>query len=117
MAFFGFEDFFGGGEGFHGMGGPAAKGGDIKKLLRTLNVSEDATTSQIKKAFLKLARTHHPDKGGDPEKFKEIQKAYEILSDKEKREAYRKYGEEGLDPTMLARRKNKSQKVKIQYIN
>lgn len=38
----------------------------------------------------------HPDKGGDPEKFKEISLAYEVLFDKEKRDIYDKYGEEGL---------------------
>jgi DnaJ family protein A protein 2 len=38
----------------------------------------------------------HPDKGGDPEKFKEINEAYEILSNQEKRETYDKYGMAGL---------------------
>ena len=38
----------------------------------------------------------HPDKGGDPEKFKEMQGAYEVLSDPEKRAIYDQYGEEGL---------------------
>ena len=41
--------------------------------------------------------THHPDKGGDPEKFKEISKAYETLSDPEKKQLYDEYGEEGLE--------------------
>lgn len=39
----------------------------------------------------------HPDKGGDPEKFKELCEAYEILSNPEKREIYNKYGKEGLE--------------------
>ena len=38
----------------------------------------------------------HPDKGGDPEKFKDISVAYEVLSDKDKRDLYDKYGEEGV---------------------
>ena len=38
----------------------------------------------------------HPDKGGDPEKFKEITAAYECLSDKDKRDMYDKYGEDGM---------------------
>ena len=51
--------------------------------------------SDIKKAYRKAAMKHHPDKGGDPEKFKEISKAYEVLSDEEKRAVYDKYGEKG----------------------
>ena len=46
----------------------------------------------MKRAYFKLARTHHPDKGGDPEKFKEIKKAYEVLSDERKRHMYDSYG-------------------------
>jgi DnaJ-class molecular chaperone len=47
----------------------------------TLGVSPDATDEEIKKAYRKLVMQHHPDRGGDPEKFKEVQNAYEILSD------------------------------------
>lgn len=50
----------------------------------------------IKKAYKKLAIKHHPDKGGDEAKFKEISAAYEILKDQEKREKYDKYGLEGV---------------------
>ena len=59
---------------------------------KTLGVSKDATAEEIKKAFRKLARTNHPDAGGDEEKFKEINEAYEVLSDKEKRALYDQYG-------------------------
>lgn len=59
---------------------------------KTLGVPRDATDDQIKKAFRKLARTHHPDAGGDEAKFKELNEAYEVLSDKEKRELYDTYG-------------------------
>lgn len=52
---------------------------------KTLGVSRDATPEDIKKAFRKLARTHHPDAGGDEAKFKEINEAYEVLSDDKKR--------------------------------
>lgn len=50
----------------------------------------------IKKAYRRLAMTHHPDKGGDEENFKEIQTAFAVLSDEEKRQVYDEYGEEGL---------------------
>merc|ERR1719379_2299007 len=46
---------------------------------------------------MKLARKEHPDKGGDPEKFKVISKAYDILSDEEKRKLYDQGGEEAVE--------------------
>ncbi len=49
---------------------------------KTLGVPRDADADAIKKAFRKLARKHHPDAGGDEAKFKEINEAYEVLSDK-----------------------------------
>jgi len=58
-----------------------------------LGVKKDASTDEIKKAFRRLARKHHPDAGGDEEKFKEINEAYEVLSDKEKRDQYDQYGQ------------------------
>ena len=51
----------------------------------------------IKKAYRKLAIKNHPDKGGDPEKFKEIQKSYDILFDREKRDIYDKHGIDGIE--------------------
>lgn len=53
-----------------------------------LGVSKSATDEEIKNAYRKLAKTHHPDKGGDKSKFQEIQKAYETLSDRDKRANY-----------------------------
>jgi DnaJ family protein A protein 2 len=61
-----------------------------------LKVDTKATPDEIKKSFRKIALKEHPDKGGDPEKFKEVTVAYEVLMDAEKRDLYDKYGEEGL---------------------
>lgn len=69
---------------------------DTNKFYDLLGVSKKASTDEIKKAFRKLALKAHPDKGGDPEQFKEITVAYEVLGDPEKREVYDKYGIEGL---------------------
>lgn len=55
---------------------------------KTLGVSRDMETPDVKKAFLKLAKEHHPDKGGDAEKFKQINEAYDILKDPQKRQQY-----------------------------
>ncbi|WP_165062757.1 DnaJ C-terminal domain-containing protein [Adlercreutzia sp. ZJ154] len=59
---------------------------------KTLGVPRTASADEIKKAFRKLARTHHPDAGGDEAKFKEINEAYEVLSDDKKRQLYDQYG-------------------------
>jgi molecular chaperone DnaJ len=59
----------------------------------TLGVKKDASADEVKKAFRRLARKHHPDAGGDEEKFKEINEAYEVLSDAEKRSQYDQYGQ------------------------
>ena len=53
-----------------------------------LGVDKTATADQIKQAFRKLASTHHPDKGGDTKKFQEIQSAYAVLGDAQKRADY-----------------------------
>lgn len=62
---------------------------------KTLGVSKDASQAEIKKAFRKLAQKHHPDAGGDEAKFKEINEAYEVLGDKEKRQVYDQFGSMG----------------------
>jgi DnaJ-class molecular chaperone len=61
-------------------------------MYEVLGVPQNATADDIKKAYRKLAREHHPDKGGDPEKFKKVQEAYEVLSDPEKRENFDRFG-------------------------
>ena len=59
----------------------------------TLGVAKNASADEIKKAYRKLAREHHPDaSGGDEARFKEIQGAYDVLSDPEKRQQYDTFG-------------------------
>ena len=69
-----------------------------KDYYNILGVSRNATEGEIKQAYRKLARQHHPDVNpGDKsaeERFKQINEAYEILSDKEKRQKYDKYGDQ-----------------------
>lgn len=94
--------FFGGfpGGDFPGMGGKGggrSKNVDTSKFYKLLEVDKNSNEAEIKKAYRRLAVKHHPDKGGDPEKFKEITRAYEVLSDQDKRAKYDKFGEEGLD--------------------
>ena len=67
-----------------------------KSLYETLEISDNATESEIKKAYRKLARKYHPDvnkEASAEEKFKEINAAYEILSDKEKKAQYDMHGD------------------------
>jgi DnaJ family protein A protein 2 len=73
------------------------KEADTQGLYDTLGVDKESTMDQLKKAYRKKALKEHPDKGGDPDKFKEVTHAYEILSDAKKRDIYDKYGEEGLE--------------------
>ncbi|RJQ24954.1 molecular chaperone DnaJ [Candidatus Parcubacteria bacterium] len=65
-----------------------------KDYYKILGVSKNASEEEIKKAFRKLAHQHHPDKsGGDEQKFKEINEAYQVLSSKEKRSQYDQFGQ------------------------
>jgi len=64
-----------------------------KNYYEILGVEKGAGDEEIKKAYRKLAHKHHPDKtGGDEAKFKEINEAYQVLSDKQKRAQYDQFG-------------------------
>ncbi|CAA6801466.1 MAG: DnaJ-class molecular chaperone CbpA [uncultured Sulfurovum sp.] len=68
-----------------------------KSLYETLGVSENSSADEIKKSYRKLARKYHPDVNKDEsaiEKFKEINAAYEVLSDKKKKDEYDMYGDQ-----------------------
>lgn len=70
-----------------------------KDYYKILGISKSANEDDIKKAYRKLALKYHPDKNKTPEaeeKFKEVAEAYEVLSDKKKRDVYDRFGEEGL---------------------
>lgn len=70
-----------------------------KDFYKILGIQKGSNDDEIKKAYRKLALKYHPDKNksaGAEERFKEIAEAYEVLSDKKKRDIYDQYGEEGL---------------------
>ena len=65
----------------------------MKDYYQILGIPKSASGEEIKKAFYKLAHKYHPDKGGgDESKFKEINEAYQVLSDNQKRSQYDKFG-------------------------
>uniref|UniRef100_A0A0A9CTF6 GSVIVT00002640001 n=1 Tax=Arundo donax TaxID=35708 RepID=A0A0A9CTF6_ARUDO len=82
------------------MFGRAPKKSDNTRYYEILGVPKDASQDDLKKAYRKAAIKNRPDKGGDPEKFKELAQAYEVLSDPEKREIYDQYGEDALKEGM-----------------
>jgi len=78
-----------------------------KDLYSVLGVSKTADEDTIKKAFRKLAMKYHPDKSpgkANEARFKEINQAYEVLSNKDKRALYDEFGEESLSPNFDAER-------------
>ena len=70
-------------------------------LYQTLGVTKNSSDAEIKNAYRKLAMKHHPDRNLDDksseQKFQSIQKAYQILSDKQKRAAYDQFGHAGVN--------------------
>lgn len=67
-----------------------------RDYYEVLGVSKNASADEIKKAFRKLAVEHHPDRGGDEAKFKELNEAYEVLKDPEKRKRFDQFGHAGV---------------------
>lgn len=77
----------------------------MSSLYDDLGVSPNASDADIRKAWKQKAKAHHPDHGGDPEEFKKVAKAYEVLSVPEKREYYNRTGQQryGVDPESQAK--------------
>ncbi|MBI2623703.1 MAG: J domain-containing protein [Candidatus Liptonbacteria bacterium] len=65
----------------------------MKDYYKILGIAKGASEDEVKKAYRRLAHQHHPDKaGGNEQKFKEINEAYQVLSDRRKRETYDRFG-------------------------
>jgi molecular chaperone DnaJ len=67
-----------------------------RDYYEVLGVGQSASPDEVKKAFRKKAIEHHPDRGGDETKFKEVNEAYEVLSNPEKRKRYDQFGHAGV---------------------
>lgn len=68
---------------------------NMADLYEVLGLRPDAGAEEIKRAYRRQAREHHPDAGGDAERFKEVTHAYEVLSDPERRARYDRFGDDG----------------------
>lgn len=77
----------------------------MSDLYEVLGVPRDATPDQIKKAYRHLAKTHHPDTGGDAEAFRRISHAFEVLSDPARRAKYDATGDDTQTPDPEASRR------------
>eukprot|EP00040_Diaphanoeca_grandis_P011155 m.57083 g.57083 ORF g.57083 m.57083 type:complete len:548 (+) comp22337_c0_seq2:407-2050(+) len=82
-----------------------SKGVKETTLYALLEVQPDASESEIKKAYYKLARAHHPDKNPDNpeanEKFQQLSQAYQVLSNPQSREAYDRNGDDAINPDSM----------------
>ena len=68
-----------------------------KDYYKILGVAQGASEDEIKKAFRRLAHEHHPDKGGDDKKFKDLNEAYQVLGDAQKRKTYDQFGSQAFE--------------------
>ena len=74
---------------------------DKRDVYETLGVNKNSSPDEIKQAYRKLAKKYHPDLNHEPDaadKFKEVQEAYDILSDSDKKARYDQFGWPGVDP-------------------
>jgi hypothetical protein len=78
---------------------------NFENYYQILGLSDFASIEEVKKAFRELAKKHHPDRGGDPEKFKKILEAYLVLSNKKKKKQFDEYLF-----TIKSKRRNKEHK-------
>jgi molecular chaperone DnaJ len=67
----------------------------VPDLYELLGVPRDASPEDIKRAYRRKAREHHPDAGGDEEAFKQVTHAYQVLSDQDRRLRYDRFGDDG----------------------
>ena len=81
------------------------------KFYKILGVDKDADENEIKKAYKKKALKEHPDRGGDESKFKEIARAYEVLSNPDTKKVYDEYGEEFLEEGGMSSRRETLRKT------
>jgi len=80
-----------------------------RDYYEVLGVAKDATRPQIRKAYFRQSRIKHPDKGGSPGEFQELQQAYEVLQDGNKRALYDQYGHAAADMLNAGQQMNPAQ--------
>ena len=96
-----FFDGFPFGSGFESFTKPQPKKNvNTTRYYDILKVDKKASQEEIRKSYRKLVKIMHPDKGGNQKDFQDLQTAYDVLSDENKRKVYDEYGEEGIKEGM-----------------